>query len=301
MRSFVGVAIPGGLALPGRAWYSPLVDILKPIRDATPLYGPMPMEAWAEKAHIEVPIRVDPEAFWDEHEALAAMTLGNTHKVRTSFAWRIYRYMAAQSGMPHLKTSEMRPEEWDVLCPNGSAEEWCRQAWGITRMLRMRVTDELFPLFDEDRVHLAFPSREELEDFETELIEAALEHYVASGSSVSFWRYMKATFGLDPGESRWAIDQVALQLRFLTQLDMESTRAVLQAKIEEFTDTSKVHLQLQQQIQGLKTVAQITGINRSEPEDDNSAWLRAAAGADTLEIATPRKLEKPMDSVADAD
>lgn len=253
-------------------------EILRALREITTLTGPIPDDINRVRAEdYDYVILSDVDA-GDHYESCVKQdqsTLASTHTERLPMAWKLMRYILSPSGYTD-QVKDLPPEVWAQVCPYGRAGEACAQYRKIVVDHGIPLNEVLFPLLDSERVEVAWPTYDEFLAFEEDLVNDAIDYFIREGTTITFREMMKEKYSFSAGEARWAIEAAAAELRQIQGLHVEAQRTLTQVKLEEFTQSAKDNLLLQQQIQGLKAQAVVLGLGKVEPEDDVQAFVKAA-------------------------
>jgi len=124
------------------------------------------------------------------------------------------------------------------------------------------------PLIDPERAVSHWPSPDQLIAFETIVAEEALELLVKK-STASASRYLQSKYGF-----RWEDSTQILRLArraavAITQTDLEEDRAISRLRLDDLRERAADALHLQAELGAVKVQAQISGLTRFEPQDEN--------------------------------
>lgn len=192
------------------------------------------------------------------------------------------------------------PETHDVVESYDEARDemlghWIELIDALSARLCLDSTHEgrmgLLGLNFAETTRALWPGRLQILMWEEELIARTLEKLVKT-SLTQTRTWLAEEHGLTRRE---ALTMVKLATRLASQqagADLEDLRSVMVLRLEDFIHRSKNALDLTQEIKGLKQLAMVQGLTRTDPEDAISAFAGIVKRLDAKE--GPRGLPGPV-------
>jgi hypothetical protein len=134
--------------------------------------------------------------------------------------------------------------------------------------------------------HNAWPSRTQIVAFEEILVNQAIEE-LANGSQWKAMRSLQTRFGLLPHERKSVIEMARATLLDLTVYDVEEARALMIVRLENFVDRSAKAFDLRAELAGMKQLALVQGLSRTEAGDlvsDFTEVVRSVSASSKKEL-----------------
>lgn len=131
----------------------------------------------------------------------------------------------------------------------------------------------LMGIFDPALTRVTWPPKEAVMGFELVLVDEVLSHLVDHGH-LKTQKWLLARHGLRLPEIQSTMRLVRAAMRgSYEQRDVEEDRILMVLKLEDFIERSKAALDLKSEAQGLKQLALVQGLGRTEPRDATSEFL----------------------------
>lgn len=150
---------------------------------------------------------------------------------------------------------------------------WLKQADRIARFLCLSQGSPIQQDLAEvalpqllTETHRAWPTRGQIVAFE----EIVVNHTIEMLSSQSQWSVMReinARFGLMRHEQKMLLETARATLLGITMYDVDEARALMIVRLENFMERSKQAMDLRAELAGMKQMAQIQGLTRTETGD----------------------------------
>ena len=137
---------------------------------------------------------------------------------------------------------------------------------------------------------LAWPSTEDIERFETELVDRAMEFIVDKGPGVT-GKWLQAAFGLSVRESLSVLKMARTRSLAYNYDDPEEARALLAMRLERMYDKAVAALDLELGLKILKQLTLVRGLGKIEPETRGDAMRRMVDKISTAR-RTPQALQE---------
>ena len=128
-------------------------------------------------------------------------------------------------------------------------------------------------LVDHRSVFHLFPNPYELLAWEEILVQETLDRLTSRGQRETLL-WLRNEHGFTPNEQAGLLKQAKALARELVENDVEDDKAFMLLRLEDYVRRCRENVNLRQEIVGLKAIAQIMGLGKIEPEDQNTEFLK---------------------------
>lgn len=170
-------------------------------------------------------------------------------------------------------------------------KRWCYALEEINRYLGLERGSQEVPemgrlgfldLVDPRTARDLWPTRLQILFWEESLVQEAEEILVSDGAA-----WLRKVFKQRHGLTRWESDTLGRQamalLRGRSEFDVEEQRSLMVARLESFMRRAKSALDLRAELAGLKQLAIVQGLGKTDPEDAISAFAGIVKSLDAKE------------------
>lgn len=273
------------------------------------------MDPWTHPAFLKYPLPGRPNRNALALEVITlleeATTLGDLHS-SAQFPMAKEEELARRgSGGLALVPPEV-PYRWrdpDTLAVVSSYEEyhdpllqgWCRVLEAVGRTLHIGRGTETSPelgrlgmawLIDPETARLAWPSRMQILYWEEVMTQMTLDFLVSKGITKTRRNFLQEEHGLTHGEATTMIKLAMALSRDQVGMDVEEQRALMILRLEDYVARSQKALELNFELRGLKQLAIVQGLGKTDPEDVMTAFANMAQRFDVID-AQPVAQKQP--------
>ncbi|MEO0477178.1 MAG: hypothetical protein AAF085_14610, partial [Planctomycetota bacterium] len=129
-------------------------------------------------------------------------------------------------------------------------------------------------LLDAHAVRWLFPSPEEIIAFEDYLIDQS-EELLETAFERDIYGLLEAEFGLIRDEYRMVV-RMAQNRMLADGVDADLQRVLIMRQLQNYVKRSREVNDMTAELRGIKQMAQVAGVTRTQPEDAASALINAA-------------------------
>lgn len=210
------------------------------------------------------------------------------HNARLKTAWRIVRTHAICKGQisPEERLGMLPEELWYAPMPDSSSknrtttalqicDDFCGLGLLPTEYQEAKYTAAFFRVarileipdydligFDE----YIYPSREDIIRFEYQFVQDYCKDFLYAGNSRTFNRLI-AQDNLTELETIGLLELIKAEISRGINFDTERDRRMMVARLEDYLRRAQDSADLRAEMQGLKALSVVQGINKAEPED----------------------------------
>jgi len=106
----------------------------------------------------------------------------------------------------------------------------------------------------------------------SEFLDSQLDYGVYEGQTE-----MRQKFGLSAGECKVLGDLARIAAPDIASDNLETKKALMELRIDKFIRRAREEPDLRAELQGLKLLAVVQGLNKAEPEDDIKGMIEVVA------------------------
>lgn len=189
---------------------------------------------------------------------------------------------------PDWGVSENYTEKFDVML-----KRWVALHEEIARYLTIERGSEedrdlgrlgLIGLVDRETTRLLWPSRMQLIYWEEELIAETVELLTEEGTPKTRKR-LREKHGLVRHEVQAMIRMALVRIRELAEGDLEDQRSLMVMRLENYIQRSREAMDLRNELAGIKQMALVLGLTKTDPEDALSAFGNLVKTYDEIDSA----------------
>lgn len=213
--------------------------------------------------------------------------------------WALQDLLAREGGLPLLP-----PER-----PGRERERFCWAILKIAESIRLHEGTKKFPelghyglqgMAHPDTMAEVWPSPGDILFFEEDLVNQ-LCSLVIKRSRAHCEEWLRERFGLTIREARGMIALGVDEARRGIDIDMESKRAIAEARIEDYIDRAREAGDLNNEMKGHKMLSMVQGLTRADPEDQMDIFIGTIGKVANERLEPPPTLRITVDEPKDTE